>query len=448
MRVFLLLLGDLMVLYASLALTVLLRYGEAEWLTRLIPHLLPFSGVFAIWLIIFYIAGLYDFRKLRNRLDFFQVLSASLLINTLLAILFFYFTRASGITPKTNLVVFLVLFFILETLWRQWFNFVSRSLRPVSRVVLLGENSPNEELYRFLKENPQLGYEVRAWVQASGDLPAQAHSWEELARSNSADMLVIPRNILRDHKLKKTFPALVESGVEIKDLPTFYESVFRKVPLSEIDEEWFLEHITGTHDIYELLKRGVDFGIALITQIIFLPFEIIIVPLVKLTSAGPVIYRQVRAGRHGHRFVLYKFRRMYNDKAKNPDADSSSPIWSPPVGDSRETPVGKFLRASHLDELPQLLNILKGDMSFVGPRPERPELIQKIKNSVPYYEMRSLIKPGLTGWAQIHHPKDATAEDVKEKLSYDLYYLKNRSFIIDVAIILKTIKVLFVNPGR
>lgn len=448
MRIFFLLLGDLVTLYASLALTVLARYGSADFWTRLIPHLPPFSAVFLIWLIVFYIAGLYDFRKLRNSLDFFRILSLSLAINILLAILFFYLTRASGITPKTNLAIFLIIFFFLEIFWRRWFNSISRNLRPISRVILFGNLPANEELFLFLKENPQMGYEVKTWVQAAGELPARANSWEELVRSHSADIIVMPREVLRDNRLKKTFFDLVESGVETKDLPAFYESVFRKVPLSEIDEEWFLEHVTGTHDVYELLKRGVDFGIALVAQIIALPLEALIIPAIKLTSRGPVVYRQIRTGRHGKKFLLYKFRRMYNEKEKNPDADSSNPTWSPPAGDSRETPVGKFLRATHLDELPQLINILRGDMSFVGPRPERPELIQKIKTDVPYYDMRSLIKPGLTGWAQINHPKDVTLADVKEKLSYDLYYLKNRSFVIDLAIILKTIKAVFSTPGK
>ena len=446
MRVFLLILGDVIVLFLSLALTVLVRYGREGWLNRFVPHLLPFSAVFLIWLVVFYIAGLYDFRKLRNRLDFFRVLSASLLVNALLATVFFYLTRASGITPKTNLIIFLVVFFALETLWRQWFNRMSRSMFPVSRIILFGENRAGEELFRFLKENPQLGYNVRAWVQTSVDLPAQLRDWKDLAHNNSADMLVMPRDVLRDPKLKKVFFELIDYGLEIKDLPVFYESIFNKIPLSEIDEEWFLEHITGTHDTYEFLRRGVDFLVAALTQIIFLPLEILIIPAILLTSRGPLIYKQTRAGRHGRPFMLYKFRRMYNEKAKNPDADSSNPTWSPPAGDSRETMVGKFLRASHLDELPQLLNVLKGDMSFVGPRPERPELIQNLKTEVPYYEMRSLIKPGLTGWAQIHHSKDANLDDVREKLSYDLYYLKNRSFIVDLAIIIKTIKVLFVSP--
>ncbi len=448
MRVFLLILGDLVVLFASLALTVLVRYGRGDWLTHFLPHLPPFSAVFLIWLVVFYIAGLYDFRRLRNRLDFFRVLSVSLIVNALLATVFFYLTRSSGITPKTNLVIFLILFFVLETLWRQWFNRISRSMLPISRIIIFGENRANEELFGFLKENPQLGYEVRAWVQASGDLPAQMHDWKDLARSNSADTLIMPRDILHDPKLKKVFFGLIDYGLEIKDLPVFYESIFNKIPLSEIDEEWFLEHITGTHDTYEFIRRGTDFLIATVAQIIFLPLEILIIPAILLTSRGPLIYKQTRAGRHGRPFMLYKFRRMYNEKAKNPDADSSSPTWSPPTGDSRETPVGKFLRASHLDELPQLINILKGDMSFVGPRPERPELIQNLKTEVPYYEMRSLIKPGLTGWAQIHHSKDTNLDDVKEKLSYDLYYLKNRSFVIDVAIIIKTIKVLFVKPSK
>jgi len=447
MRRFLLVLGDVLALYLSLGITLFFRYGK-EWLTLLPGHILPFSLVFLIWLMVFYIAGLYDFRRLRNRLDFFQVLMVSLGINALLATLFFYLTRSSGITPKTNLIIYLAVFFVLETIWRQRFNRLSLSLRPVSRVVLLGGNQANEEIYVFLKDNPQLGYAVKGWVETRGELPLQIRSWEELVRNHSADLLVVPRGMLHNAKVKKLFYDLVDAGIEIKDLPTFYESVFRKVPFSEIDEEWFLEYISGTHDVYESVKRIMDIVLISVAQLIALPLEILIALAIKISSPGPVIYKQMRVGRHGREFLLYKFRRMHHDKERNPDADSGRPVWSPPGGDSRETAVGRFLRATHLDELPQLLNILKGDLALVGPRPERPELVGKLKQEISHYEMRHLIKPGLTGWAQVHQAKDTDIADVKEKLSYDLYYLKNRSFVLDFAILLKTIKAVFVSPNK
>jgi len=167
--------------------------------------------------------------------------------------------------------------------------------------------------------------------------------------------------------------------------------------------------------------------------------EILIAILVAVTSSGPAIYKQVRVGKNGRHFTLYKFRTMRQD------AEKQGAQWAT-KGDARATPVGKFLRASHLDELPQLANIIRGDISFVGPRPERPEWVEKLEKQIPYYEARLLVKPGISGWAQLNHRADLALEDVKEKLQYDIYYLKNRSLILDLAIIVKTIKTFFVNP--
>jgi lipopolysaccharide/colanic/teichoic acid biosynthesis glycosyltransferase len=172
---------------------------------------------------------------------------------------------------------------------------------------------------------------------------------------------------------------------------------------------------------------------------VLLPFEIIIALLVAITSRGPIIYRQVRVGEKGKQFMLYKFRTMRVDAEKNGAQWASK-------NDARTTPIGGLLRASHLDELPQLWNIIRGDLSFVGPRPERPEFVTTLAARIPYYEARLFIKPGLTGWAQIHHRADLTDDDVVEKLQYDIYYLKNRSPILDWTIVLKTIKAIFVNP--
>jgi lipopolysaccharide/colanic/teichoic acid biosynthesis glycosyltransferase len=162
--------------------------------------------------------------------------------------------------------------------------------------------------------------------------------------------------------------------------------------------------------------------------------------LVALTSRGPVIYRQVRVGEKGKPFTLYKFRTM------RVNAEKDGAQWAT-KNDARTTPIGGALRTSHLDELPQLWNIIRGDLSFVGPRPERPEFVAKLAARIPYYEARLFIKPGVTGWAQINHRADLTDADVAEKLQYDIYYLKNRSPILDWAIILKTIKSIFVNPS-
>lgn len=238
---------------------------------------------------------------------------------------------------------------------------------------------------------------------------------------------------------------LFAKGIPVMDLPNFYENVMRKVPLDDLEETWFLENIGSVAQLYDPLKRAWEFVAALVIGIILLPIDLIIAILVLLTSRGPIIYQQTRVGQNGRNFTLYKFRSMI---ALAPDgsAETSGAAWAT-KGDARTTPIGKFLRASHLDELPQLWNILRGDISFVGPRPERPEWVSKLEKQIPYYETRLLIKPGVTGWAQLNHRADLDLTDVKQKLQYDIYYLKNRSLILDLAIIVKTIKTFFVTPN-
>ncbi|NMC75077.1 MAG: glycosyl transferase, partial [Geobacteraceae bacterium] len=162
---------------------------------------------------------------------------------------------------------------------------------------------------------------------------------------------------------------------------------------------------------------------------------------IKATSPGPVLFRQVRTGMHEKEFVLYKFRTMRTDAESGTGA-----VWAQ-KDDPRVTPIGKFLRKSRLDELPQLLNVLKGDMSFIGPRPERPEFVEKLKEQVPYYSHRHFVKPGITGWAQIKYPYGASVEDALEKLRYDLYYIKNLSLTLDLLIFFETIKVILYSRG-
>ncbi|MEK7075474.1 MAG: exopolysaccharide biosynthesis polyprenyl glycosylphosphotransferase, partial [Patescibacteria group bacterium] len=192
-------------------------------------------------------------------------------------------------------------------------------------------------------------------------------------------------------------------------------------------------------NFYDAAKRTIDFCLALFFNIVFLPLILIIALLIKSTSKGLIIFKQERVGLNNESFTLFKFRTM------RPDAEKNGPQWAS-ENDSRITPFGKILRRTHLDELPQLFNILKGDLSFVGPRPERPEFVEKLKEQIPYYEIRHIIKPGLTGWAQINYRYGASVKDAYEKLQYEIYYLKNRSLILDLLIILKTVRLFFINP--
>ena len=445
-KIILLCLGDLAVFYLSLFLALLLRYqGEFAW-PLWEDHLLPFGLLFVLWFAVFYIAGLYDVRRLRNGLDFFRGYAGSWAVNAGLAIAFFYLIPRFGITPKTNLLLFIAIFGVLAALWRRYFNRLAVNLRPVSRVLFVGTSPAIAELQLFLTQNTQFGYEpVRHQTNSRNELPADKVAWAKLIREERLNLIVLPRHFRRDPQLGKAFFGLLDLGVGIKYLPDFYEFVLRRVPLDEIDEEWFLEHVPHQSSFYHDTKSALEILAALIAQIILLPLEILIALLIALTSRGPVIYRQPRVGRQGKVFTLYKFRSMYHAKELNPDADSSQAVWAGAT-DKRVTPIGKIIRQTHLDELPQLVNILKGDLAFVGPRPERPAIVEDLQTKVPYYRMRLLLRPGVTGWAQINYPADQTLEDVMRKLEYDIYYLKNRSFVLDIVILVRTLKLFFWSP--
>ncbi len=432
-------LGDIVALYAALLLALWIRYGSTFFGEFAQHNLGPFTVVFALWLLVFYIAGLYDLRRLRNNIDFVKTLALALVVNAAVAVVLFYLVPAFGITPKTVLLIFLVVFAVIEIVWRRIFNRVAGGGEAPNRVMFVGDGPLADEIEEAIRENPQLGYAISMKI-ATEAAERAPESLEKIVHDIQANLIVVPRHLKRNSDLALALYRLFGRGLTIMDLASFYELVLRKIPLGDLEETWFLENIESTARFYDPLKRALEFIFALVVAIILLPFELLFALLVKLSSPGPVIYKQTRVGAYGRLFMLYKFRTMRNDAEKN------GIQWSSGKGDARVTSLGKFLRASHLDELPQLWNVLKGDISFVGPRPERPEIVAQLKEQVPYYEVRLLVKPGVSGWAQLHHRADRDLDDVKQKLQYDIYYLKNRSAVLDIAIVIKTVRSLFVNP--
>jgi len=442
MSIFILILGDILIFYLSLILTLILRYGDF-WTKTFPDHLNPFTIILILWILIFYIAGIYEKRRLRNSIEFLKTLFISIVLNTFLSIAFFYLVPFIDIAPRRNLFIFVIIFSFLEILWRRYFNRLLIYKLPKNRVLLLSSNGNSSlEIYNFLLNNKQLGYEI-AYFWKIENIPEKLNnlnSWEEFIKENNIDLVVIPLSFKKESNFSKIFYELLFSGILVYDLPYFYETIFKKIPLSEIDESWFLEKIIEHEKFYDKLKSGLEFVFALFLFFFLLPLEIFIALLIKLTSKGPVIYKQIRIGKNNKPFTLYKFRTMRQD------AEKDGPKWKATGDyDPRFTFIGRILAKTHLDELPQLINVLKREISFVGPRPERPEFVSILEEKIPYYNIRHLIKPGITGWAQINYKYGASIEDTYEKLQYDIYYLKNRSIILDLAIILKTLKSFFVS---
>ncbi len=435
LKLVVLLIGDLVVLYASLAVTLLVHSRGLPFAALVGQHLLPFSALFVLWLLVFYVAGLYDLRRLRNNIDFVKMLVLTLVVNIVVGISFFYLLPGFGIAPKTNLLLFSLIFILPAMVWRRIFNRLLGGAAGRTPVLVIGDGETIREVHDRMNAEPQYGYVVAGWMHNADE--ASPERIEEYVTDKDVELIVVPLGFKHNAEFAKSLYNLLAQGVAIRDAVDIYEELKEKVPLRDIDEAWLLEHITRRRQFYDEMGRGIEVLFALALQVILLPLEIVVALLVALTSRGPVIYRHIRVGRDGKHFMLYKFRSM------RADAEKEGVQWTA-VNDPRITPVGKLIRRTKIDELPQLWNILKGDLSFVGPRPERPEFESQLEETVPYYRIRHLVKPGLSGWAQINYRYGASHEEAYEKLQYDLYYLKRRSLLVDFAIVLKTLKTVFI----
>lgn len=435
-----LLIGDILILYLALWLTLVIRYGQDLVAFEWGRHFWPFTIIYLLWLIVFYIAGLYELDLARNNIVFFSVLLKSLIINAVLAIAFFYFVPYYEITPKTNLFLNLVIFAFLLTGWRQIYNRLIKASALLQGVLIIGRHQESQQIAQIIKNNPQLGYQLAGLlepekIQTPFDLI-------ELIIQKNVRFIVTAIDPHQDSGLVRNLYHCLPLKISFIDLASFYERVLGKVPVSVIGQVWFLENLTESEKhLYEGLKRILDMLGALILGLISLIFYPLIALVIKLDSPGPVFFSQPRMGQNGQIFKVIKFRSMIEEAEKN------GPQWADQA-DHRVTRVGRFLRKTRLDELPQLWNIFSGQMSFVGPRPERLEFVNQLEKEIPYYQMRHLVKPGLTGWAQVNFRYGASVKDSLEKLQYELYYIKHRCLILDLSIILKTIKIILSGQGR
>ncbi len=454
MKKFLLFFSDIFALYVSLIVALLIRY-PADFQRQYGLHIYPFSLIFISWLLVFYIANLYEPKLLRNNVHFYSALFKAIIIAAVISVLFFYLVPLYGITPKTNLFIFLAIFAGLELVNRSIFNNVLQKGFKKS-VLIVGANNQSLELDLFIKENPQLGYKIQSVIDIFSD---KLKDIGQTIQEEKIDIIVLSPEAYQVPEIIDIFyksllgvgswdGALarpgnsVEQKVGFMNLASFYERLTGMVPLGAINQVWFLENLNeGNKRAYEIVKRGSDLVFAVIIGLISFLFYPFIALLIKATSEGPIFYKQKRVGQAGRFFEIIKFRTMNKDAEKDTGA-----IWAS-QDDPRITSMGRFMRKTRIDELPQLWNILKGEMAFIGPRAERPEFNKQLK-TVPFYEERYLIKPGLSGWAQINFHYGSSVADAAEKLKYDLYYIKNRSFILDLGIALKTIRIMFQRSGK
>jgi len=444
LKIFLLLLGDFLIFYLALFSTLILRYQSDFGLEVWKIHKWPFFYIHILWIAIFYISGLYDIKTFISPKNILERIIRSMIIAGILSALIFYLiptTPSFKIAPKTTLAIDVLLVTLFLTEWRRIFrNFISKSSK--IKTLFFGTSKEVEDLAKHLKNNDQLGYEPTVVLKSID------HNFIEIIKKHNIQLIVASKNIMQNENATKRLYEVLPLGVSTVDFPSFYETIREKIPVSSINEIWFLENLTEINKrMFKIFKRIFD-----IIGAIFLGIPtLIILPLIalciKTESRGPIILKQKRTGKNENTFYLFKFRSMY---ALCPDGSAEIEItgWEKPKGkDKRLTRVGNILRKTRIDELPQLWNILKGEMSFIGPRPERPKYVKFLKKEVPHYSMRHLVKPGVSGWSQIKFTS-ASAKDAMEKLQFDLYYIKNRSIILDLAIAARTLATVISRQGK
>ncbi|MBU2474589.1 exopolysaccharide biosynthesis polyprenyl glycosylphosphotransferase [Patescibacteria group bacterium] len=443
-----LLTGDVAMLYSSLYITLLIRYWSKPGLDLWQKHCWLFTIIFIVWIFIFYIADLYNLNLAVNNIRFIMLTSRCIIIAGLFSVIFFYLIPQFDIAPKTNLFLCIAIFIILFFLWRKFFNWILE-ISPKNNIIIIGINQQVYELIEKLRKNPRLGFNVLLIINNKqikhniNNIPviSDMTNLKKVIIDYKINTVVLAADPRESHTLRSALFQCMSLQINYTTLPHFYENVTGKIPVKAINEMWFLENLNkGEKKFFNIVKRSYDIILALLIFIITCVFWPIIAFLIKIESKGPVFITMKRAGKNNREFRMFKFRTM-----KEESNNRSITIKNDP----RITKFGSFLRKTRIDEIPQVLNILKGEMSFVGPRPERPELIKNLEKYIPFYKEKTLIKPGVTGWDQIsgeyHSPSH---EDTLKKLQYDLFYIKNRSIYLDLSIMLKTISTVLSRKGR
>ena len=440
----LLLLGDIIFFYISLWCMLAIRYIAYPEKALIDSHLLPFSILFFIWVVVFYIAGLYEKHTifLRNKLP--TTILNTQIINSLVAVLFFYLVPFFGITPKTNLFIYLIVSFGLIVVWRLFlFPKLFFSKRKYG-AVLIGSGEELQELKREVNENERYGFTFIQSIDVQ-DLSSIDFKKDviDIMYEGQVQLCVIDMKDPAIQPVVSQLYNLIFSGVQFIDKHKVYEGIFDKIPLSIIGYSWFIENISSkTRMVYDTFKRLTDIVLASfvgITWIVITPFVLL---AIWIEDGGNAFIVQERVGQGGKKFKLLKFRSMTTNNNRGG--------WPGEEGEQNKiTRVGNFLRKSRIDELPQVWNVFKGDMSLIGPRPDIIGNYETLVKEVPYYTIRNLVKPGLSGWAQTHQEVvPHTIEETKERLAYDIFYIKNRSLFLDAKIALQTVKTLAGRVGR
>ncbi len=441
LRTLVLLAGEALIVWVSFVLGTMLRSQDSWLLLNVEGGYLKILAVTGIVLLLSHWLDLYDASSLdKNWEQGLRILVVMGFVALALSAVGFLFP---GFMPGALLG--LIILTITLFCWRGAYSWMVKQPFLRERVYVLGTGERAERLVRGLRQRSNLGIEVVGWTGSiEGELTRESVTSDLLGQARGAG---VHRVIVAMPDRRGTLPVeelldLRLEGVRVEEATSWLEKISGRIEVEQLYPSWliFAEGLRFSA-AFRVLRRVLNFSVALIALLVSLPLLPFIVLAVKLGSPGPALYRQQRVGRRGKVFYCYKFRTMRQDA----EADTGA-TWAAD-DDPRITRVGKFLRASRLDEIPQLWCVLKGDMHFVGPRPERPEFVEWLSKEIPYYVVRHMVRPGITGWAQVQYKYGNTLEDAREKLQYDLFYIKNASIGLDVLIMFHTIKIVLLGRG-
>ena len=431
-------LGDFAVLVVSLWVALFVRYFAAPSASVFMDNLVAFLPLLAIWFLVFFISGLYEKHAVIFRNALPGTIFRAQLANAGLAVVFFYFAPLA-LTPKTILFLYVIISSLALLFWRaELFPRISREAK--ESAILIGSGAEMDELKKEVNSGR---YNIKFVSSIDLDHPEDFDFQNDVVSkvySEGVSVIVIDLDHGNAGKIAPQLYNLIFSKVRFIDMHRLYEEIFGRVGLSTLDHSWFLENIsTSPKYIYDATKRIMDFFVALVLALVSFIFYPFIALAIKIDDGGPIFIIQERMGKDNKIIKILKFRSMKS---------SDGGVWVKEA-DNRITRVGKFLRRSRIDEVPQLLSVIKGDLSLVGPRPDIRDLGLKLSKEIPYYTVRYLIHPGLSGWAQIRQENPPQSlEETKMRLAYDFYYIKNRSFFLDLKIALQTIRTLLSRVGK
>jgi sugar transferase (PEP-CTERM system associated) len=452
-RTILLLLAEAAVIFGAMTAAVYLRLGLIEGHDELVLRQGFFKASIAtvFCLAAFYLFDLYDFIVMHDRRELVLRLVQALGLAWIGLALAFYGLPGLMLGRGISLIA-LPLALTLMVAWRLSIHWFLGHPNFGERILIVGSGNLAVEVAREVLDRPDAGYRIVGFVGTNSELLGQSlinprvigitSELDEVVRREDIDRIVVAMGERRGQlPTDKLLRLSLVGEVAIEEGASFYERITGRVSLSMIRPSWLIFSGRGRQAKLAAITRSIVHRmVALLGGILSLPIALLTALLIKIESPGPILYKQERVGKNGKPFVLMKFRSMRED------AESDGPVWAT-KDDERTTRIGFIIRKIRVDEIPQFWNILRGEMNFVGPRPERQHFVSQLAKEIPYYEQRHLIAPGLTGWAQIKYPYGASIEDARQKLEYELFYIKNQSLILDAIIMFETIKIILFGRG-